>query len=64
MDCDSCGRYRPSSEIAPRVDAMGRFAMACARCRRHGAGPGERTTLASVTVERPAPVLVAVVPRR
>ena len=34
MDCDSCGRYRPSSEIAPLRAADGRLVMACARCRR------------------------------
>lgn len=34
MDCDSCGRYRPSLEIAPLRDSSGRLVMACARCRR------------------------------
>jgi hypothetical protein len=34
MDCDSCGRYRPSPEIAPLRDSSGRLVMACARCRR------------------------------
>lgn len=34
MDCDSCGRYRPSAEIAPLRDPAGRLVMACARCRR------------------------------
>jgi hypothetical protein len=63
MDCDLCGRYRPSSEIAPLVDATGRLVMACARCRRLGAGPGEPTTLAVITVERPAPVMATVVSR-
>lgn len=33
MDCESCGRYRPSSEISP-LRAAGRLLMACARCRR------------------------------
>jgi len=64
MDCDSCGRYRPSSEIAPLLNADGRLVMACARCRRFGAGRCEPTTLASITVERPGPVLVTVVARR
>ena len=44
MDCDSCGRYRPSSEIGPIHDpadpAEGRLVMACARCRRLIAGRG------------------------
>jgi hypothetical protein len=34
MDCDSCGRYRPSAEIAPLRDAGGHLVMACVRCRR------------------------------
>lgn len=34
MDCDSCGRYRPSPEIVPLRDPSGRLVMACARCRR------------------------------
>lgn len=34
MDCDSCGRYRPSAEIVPLRRPEGRFVMACARCRR------------------------------
>jgi hypothetical protein len=38
MDCDSCGRYRPSQEIAPLRDADGRLVMACARCRRLATG--------------------------
>jgi hypothetical protein len=34
MDCQSCGRYRPSSEIvAVEVRHVG-LVMACARCRR------------------------------
>jgi hypothetical protein len=34
MDCECCGRYRPSQEIAPLRAADGHFLMACARCRR------------------------------
>jgi hypothetical protein len=34
MECQSCGRYRPSSEIvAVEVRRVG-LVMACARCRR------------------------------
>lgn len=64
MDCDLCGRYRPSAEIAPRLDATGRLVMACARCRRIVAVQCEPTTLAPIPVEPPAPVLATVVPRR
>ena len=38
MDCDSCGRYRPSAEIAPMRGADMRLVMACARCRRLATG--------------------------
>lgn len=38
MDCDACGRYRPSPEITPLRDAGGRLAMICARCRRLATG--------------------------
>jgi hypothetical protein len=34
MDCDTCGRHRPSAEIAPLREGDGRLVMACARCRR------------------------------
>jgi hypothetical protein len=64
MDCDSCGRYRPSSEIAPLLDAEGRLVMACARCRRLGAGRGTPTTMAPTTVKLSTPVPAAIVPRR
>jgi hypothetical protein len=63
MDCDSCGRYRPSSEIAPLPDADGRLVMACARCRRLGAGRGT-PTVAPITVKRPTPIPATIVPRR
>jgi len=45
MDCDTCGRYRPSPEIRPLREA-GRLSMVCARClrlatsRRHILGSG------------------------
>jgi hypothetical protein len=38
MDCECCGRYRPSQEIAPLRAIDGRLVMACARCRRLAAG--------------------------
>ncbi len=41
MDCDSCGRYRPSAEVAPLRDSGGRLVMACARCRRLATGRRE-----------------------
>ena len=34
MDCESCGRYRPSAEIAPIRMVGGDLVMVCARCRR------------------------------
>ncbi len=34
MECDPCGRYRPSSDVAPTRDPDGRLVMACTRCRR------------------------------
>jgi hypothetical protein len=38
MDCECCGRYRPSQEIAPLRAVDGRLVMACARCRRLATG--------------------------
>jgi hypothetical protein len=52
MDCDSCGRYRPSPEIAPLRDPSGRLVMACARCRRLATGRREPVAPA----ERPVSV--------
>jgi len=34
MECESCGRYRPSAEITPLRDEARRLVMICARCRR------------------------------
>lgn len=34
MDCDSCGRHRPSDQVAPARSATGDVVMACHRCRR------------------------------
>lgn len=60
MDCDVCGRYRPSAEIAPLREAGGRLVMACVRCRRLAGSRRERATHlaeppASVAVESTAP---------
>jgi hypothetical protein len=41
MDCEACGRYRPSPEIAPLRVANGRLLMACSRCRRLATGRRE-----------------------
>ncbi len=49
MDCDSCGRYRPSPEIAPVRMPDGLLQMACGRCRRFVAG--QRV----LSAPRPAP---------
>jgi hypothetical protein len=45
MDCESCGRYRPSAEITAMLDPAGRLVMICVRCRRVATGrPTTRTT--------------------
>lgn len=38
MDCETCGRYRPTGEIATLHEPGGRLVMACARCRGLAAG--------------------------
>lgn len=50
MECESCGRYRPSAEIVATVDTAGRLVMACARCRRVLMRPASR----AVAPMRPA----------
>jgi hypothetical protein len=35
MDCESCGRHRPSDQIVATRSATGAVIMACGRCRRH-----------------------------
>jgi hypothetical protein len=34
MDCDTCGRHRPSDQVTPFRDPMRGLVMACGRCRR------------------------------
>ena len=41
VDCDSCGRHRPSAEIAPLRGPGGRLVMACVRCRRLAIDEGD-----------------------
>ena len=53
MDCDSCGRYRPSSEIAALRTAHGQLVMACARCRRLTVGRRETEPPARMPAEVP-----------
>ena len=55
MDCDTCGRYRPSSEITPLRETDGAFSMVCARCRRLAAGRRPRPLVSGL---RGRPVLV------
>jgi hypothetical protein len=43
MECDSCGRYRPSSEIVPIRDLEGHLLMACGACRRLFAAAARET---------------------
>jgi hypothetical protein len=35
MDCESCGRHRPSDQVVPTRSITGDVVMACGRCRRH-----------------------------
>jgi hypothetical protein len=39
MDCELCGRYRLSSDVAPMRDHAGRVVMACSSCRHSQTGP-------------------------
>lgn len=64
MDCDSCGRHRPSSEIAPLFEANGRLVMACARCRRLGSGQRGVTTSPALPAGGPSQPSVVFAPRR
>jgi ribosome-binding protein aMBF1 (putative translation factor) len=34
MDCESCGRHRPSDQVVAHWSPAGAVIMACARCRR------------------------------
>ncbi len=35
MDCESCGRHRPSDQVVPARSITGDVVMVCGRCRRH-----------------------------
>ncbi len=35
MDCESCGRHRPSDQIVATRSSNGMLQMLCGRCRRH-----------------------------
>ena len=37
MDCDLCGRHRPSYQVVPARSANGTVLMLCGPCRRHAA---------------------------
>jgi hypothetical protein len=60
MDCDWCGRYRPSEEIAAMREAGGRLVMVCARCRR--LAEGFREIAGVPPLIEPAPSLAIVGP--
>jgi hypothetical protein len=42
MDCDRCGRYRPSREVVPVITEGTRVRMVCVRCRRGAAAIAAR----------------------
>lgn len=56
MDCEVCGRHRPSDQVVPTRSITGELVMACARCRRHvQARPVETHEIRPATVtSRPA----------
>jgi hypothetical protein len=35
MDCESCGRHRPSDQVVPARSSDGSVLMLCGSCRRH-----------------------------
>jgi len=51
MDCESCGRHRPSEQVVPARSINGTVLMVCGRCRRHLAGRADVSA-----VLRPTPV--------
>lgn len=53
MDCDQCGRYRPTARILPMTGPAGTIWMACDPCRRRLAP----------AAGRPVPVRVPIAPR-
>ena len=50
MDCESCGRHRPSEQVVPARSTNGAVLMVCGRCRRHLAGRIEASADASCHV--------------
>ena len=38
MDCESCGRYRPTAEVVLVAGPDGSLVWACARCRHRDGG--------------------------
>jgi hypothetical protein len=64
MDCDTCGRHQPSSEITPLLGADGRLVMACLRCRRQGSGQRRVTTSPALPTAGPAQASAVLAPRR
>jgi hypothetical protein len=43
VDCESCGRHRPSSQVMPARSSTGAVLMVCGRCRRHVEHPAGPT---------------------
>lgn len=53
MECESCGRYRPSTEISSIRNASRRsYAMVCQRCRLGLTGPSDRWPIDGVVGAR------------
>ena len=44
MDCESCGRHRPSDQVIPARSSNGTLLMLCGPCRRHIAPRGSALT--------------------
>jgi ribosome-binding protein aMBF1 (putative translation factor) len=59
MDCESCGRHRPSDQVVAHWSPAGAVIMACARCRRltmrrEDLSPGSATIPAVASASEPA----------
>lgn len=63
MECDACGRYRPSPEITASRGADGRLVMICTRCRGLERGHGEPARPAPEAPATPTEAAVLVLAR-
>ena len=55
MDCESCGRHRPSEQVVPARSINGTLLMVCGRCRRHLAGRDDVSAVLRPTPVEPRP---------